>query len=289
MPRALKIAAGFAVVLAAAGLARSASADPNVKIIADKGSLKGGVFTQTLFLENDGDTDAVGAQIVSQPYNTIKPDPDHPRLHTDAATPQTKIVTIPAHSGKIVTFTFSGADAKDWKWKYTDVYKPLTHKLYSIDSADIGAWSALLLLPSSGPVVALQDVPLFYPNAVYALRDGDPADFSFSIDALSLPAGWTLTGFDPAPGSVFTLSGGDLFDLQMAIATNGPTRPGDRASLDYSETELDDGLVYHGSFDILVVPEPEAWTLMLIGFAGIGLAARRRAGPIARVAQTRDG
>jgi MYXO-CTERM domain-containing protein len=265
----------FAILYFAVLMASAAHADPpNVQIADDRKSFEGGHFTESVLLVNFGDHDAVDIPVTVQPYNTVKPDPRNPGLVTDSSSKHTAIVTVPAHKSVRVNFSFSGADDKNWKWKYTDVYTDMTEtKLYS---GDIGDWSYLELIASATPLHVNESVPLFYPNAVYAVHDGDPVNFSFSIDSLSLPAGWALTTFNPAPGDVFTLADGDLFNLDLGFTTSGPTTPGQTARVDYTETDLEDGFVYHGFFGAIVVPEPEDWALTLVGLAALGAATRLR-------------
>jgi hypothetical protein len=277
-------------------LCATAKADDLVSIDSDTKTFANGVFTQTLVLSNSGDTEAVGVVITSQPYNTHK----EPKIGGfDSSTEQQKLLfkPIPPHSSIIVKFTFTGADAKDWKWRYTDVYKNFAkHELYKdksgkIISADIGAWGCTQLMPGFNDPSVSQDVPLFYPNAVNAIENGQPEDFALRIDNMVMPPGWSLASFDPAPSQIFSMSPDSFTTLHMAIDTPNLLLPGQEAEVDYTLTELDDGLDYHGVFCVDVqTPEPAAVQIAISGAGSLigwfALAARRRARGAQRQAGT---
>jgi hypothetical protein len=91
----------------------------------------------------------------------------------------------------------------------------------------------------------------------------------------------TVTGIDyDSIGEVGTLSYIDPFDgMPHSAAVFGGADPG--LTIDYTDPEDSSermGSVLVGASEAptsLIVPEPASWALMLVGFAGVGLAGRR--------------
>ncbi len=251
--------------------AAAACAQANVHIKSEKKALKDGTFTVTIVLDNTGATAAEDYLVTTQPYNRLKEKGD-PGF--DATSKQTKFVTIGPGKEVTLTFKFSGAEAKDWSWKYTDVYA--SPKSKPVDASN-GAWGAANL-PAGNPGRVEEYVPLFYPDAVRQLRNGLPATFRFEIDDLSLPPGWSLAEFDPDPGALFELSPDTRLNLNVAFDTVPQLFAGDFASVDYTLIDVDDDIRYRGNYAVLVVPEPDSSRLVAVSLLILGaLGSWRRA------------
>ncbi len=234
------------------------SAQANVEIKSETKVLKDGTLTVTIVLKNIGTSEAKDYLVTTQPFNVRK---EKGEKSYDAATKQAQSVTIGAKKEATLTFTFTGADAKDWKWKYTDVYEP---KVKKPAATSLGAWDPVLV--PAGPGSSFEQyVPLFYPDAAREIRGGAATSFQFVIDALSLPPGWILSEFDPAPGLSFVLTPDTDLYLEMAFATSAMLVVGQTAFVDYTMIDVEDDLRYHGRFAVLVVPEPSTWFLFSFG------------------------
>ena len=88
----------------------------------------------------------------------------------------------------------------------------------------------------------------------------------------------SASGYISSPGLLVTTVGAELYNIyNNAGGTNGYQIFGTDAS-----GAVNTGFT-NGTFAITAVPEPAAWSLMLIGFAGLGGALRlaRRSRPIA--------
>jgi hypothetical protein len=102
---------------------------------------------------------------------------------------------------------------------------------------------------TSGETLAIS----FWLNAV----GDDPSDFSATFDGTTL-----FSALDPSTGDVweqftFDVTGTGSDTLQFAFRD-------------------DPGWIALDNVSVAAVPEPAAWALMLTGFAGLGLALRRR-------------
>jgi hypothetical protein len=110
-------------------------------------------------------------------------------------------------------------------------------------------------MSAAGSVETQMQASLVFPRLIqYSLFSGPPGSGTF-IDQSALGIGPTV---------VQTLGPGSYYLQIDNIAQNGELVSG--------------GLV------VSAVPEPMAWTLMLVGFAGVGAALRRRAAKSAAIA-----
>lgn len=105
----------------------------------------------------------------------------------------------------------------------------------------------------------------------------------FSYDDLFYPAG------SPQTATSYPFSGGvlDIYGLVFALAngdsvnlwSNGKV-PGVGLNYGVGVTNGTDVLDYASPVSLSAVPEPATWAMMLVGFAAVGMAARRRRQPV---------
>ena len=114
----------------------------------------------------------------------------------------------------------------------------------------------------------------------------DPTDFGGNADDLIFTSVANIYGVDAVVdwnGFAYTTSDGSSYNLYYFPYTTGKWACGDGAS--YCEagptvTPIQALLASNVSISA-TVPEPRAWALMLVGFAGLGLAGYRSRKPIA--------
>jgi hypothetical protein len=110
-------------------------------------------------------------------------------------------------------------------------------------------------MSAAGSVETQMQASFIFPRLIqYSLFSGPPGSGTF-IDTSTLGIGPTV---------VQTLGPGSYYLEIDVIAKNGE--------------------LVSGGLDVTAIPEPMAWTLMLVGFAGVGAALRRRTAKSAAIA-----
>lgn len=123
------------------------------------------------------------------------------------------------------------------------------------------------------------------------------SDFTFQNQTDARTAGTALlaaiagTSFDSAPGTTFGCIGADTCFMFIPYALggssftasgpfNGPVSNSNSTDVTNSATTFDTTGVANQVWAVFslstAVPEPSTWAMMLLGFAGIGLAVRRK-------------
>jgi PEP-CTERM motif len=88
-----------------------------------------------------------------------------------------------------------------------------------------------------------------------------------------VPPGGLFDGY----GVLFMLANGDLLDLY----SNGGNAPGDYGVVVWADGAGD----YTSSIGLsLTAPEPSTWSMMILGFAGLGFAGYRKSHKAAAIA-----
>ena len=269
----LSVTVGFVVVLLTvlAGPVSDALAGPiTIEKVTEKFDPKTKVYTYTVVIKNTGNV-VVDYTLTAQPYNDK--DLDANEKPKDAARKQTKKINIGGFQKSTYTFEFTGAEGKDWKFKYTDLYD----KNGKFVTGDVGSFS-FLQLPPAPSLAVLQSFPYPFPGAV-AASYGHEADFFVDITDQKLPPGWSLSGFDPAPGTPFTFSFGQSQPINVAFASTVPTSVGDIGFVGYDFVQPDTGFRFHAESGVEVIPEPLTWVLFGFGLGLLGCGRRKSQGP----------
>ena len=265
--------AAAAILAVVAGPVSEALAGPiTIDKVTESFDPKTGVYTYTVVVKNTGNL-AADYTLTAQPYNDKELDAgDNPK---DAAKKQTKKVTLGGFQKTTTVFTFTGAEGKDWKFKYTDLYD----KNGKFVTGDVGSFSFLQLPP--GPNLnTLFAFPYPFPDAV-ATAYGHDADFFIDVTEQSLPPGWSVAGFDPSPGSPFTFSFGQSQPISLSLTSAGPTSVGDVGFIRYDFVQPDVDFRFHAESGVQIVPEPATCLLLFAGLIGMGgwrRSSRRRMG-----------
>jgi hypothetical protein len=127
--------------------------------------------------------------------------------------------------------------------------------------------AALAELGYAGPAILYKDVPL--ANIISSLDGNQTVDFPGKLNGtifMGLHFGGSAPGDAGNNTAFFKLSATDLDTIHVNYET-GSSNAVMLVSVPSTVTEPK---------DVAAVPEPATWALMLLGFAGIGLAMRRR-------------
>ena len=227
-----------------------------IEKVTEKFDPKTKVYTYTVVVKNTGNG-VVDYTLTAQPYNDK--DLDANEKPKDAAKKQTQKINIGGFQKSTFTFKFKGAEGKDWKFKYTDLYD----KNGKFVTGDVGSFS-LLQLPPGPNLNAIVAFPYPFPGAV-AADYGRQADFFIDVTDQSLPQGWSLAGFDPSPGTPFTFSFGQSEPIGVSFTSPFPTQVGDTAFVDYDFVQPDLGFRFHARSGVEIIPEVSTWILFGIG------------------------
>ena len=157
-------------------------------------------YTYTVVIKNTGNL-VPDYFVTAQPYNDKSLGADgKPK---DSTKRQIQKVTLGGFQKTTVKFTFTGAEGKDWKFKYTDIYNSdPTKGGATMIAGDIGEFAFRPVAPGA----LLDEVFAFqfpYPYAATLANLGETS-FFIEVTEQSLPPGWTLALFDPLPGDLFT-------------------------------------------------------------------------------------
>jgi hypothetical protein len=123
----------------------------------------------------------------------------------------------------------------------------------------------------------------------YAQPAGDLSNYLFAAGGGTATVQWdhALTSFDIYWGSIdsyntlFTLGNGDSITGTQVAAALGVTDGGTISEwVQISDTDAFSGFTATSAsaafeFDMAAAPEPATWAMLLLGFAGLGLAGRR--------------
>ncbi len=252
-----------------AGPARVFAGPITIEKVSEAFDPKTSTYTYTVVLKNTGNV-VVDYTLTAQPYNDK--DLDANNKPKDAATKQTKKINIGGFQKTTVKFTFVGAEGKDWKFKYTDLYD--NHGKFV--TGDVGSFSFLQLPP--GPNLnALLAFPYPFPFAV-ADAYGNTAEFFVDITDQHLPVGWSLANFTPTPGQEFTFSFGHSEPISMLLTSPVATSIGQVGFVRYDVVQPDTGFRFSAESGVEVIPEPSTWVLFGFGSSLVGLSGwgRRR-------------
>jgi hypothetical protein len=140
-----------------------------------------------------------------------------------------------------------------------------TSNATAADSAN-GGTPVLFLIPATATPTYGQDFLSFQNTDV---------GISAEIDSVGTHAiGFTFGSYVPSGGATLTLSTGDSFAINP---TSSATFIGFTSTTAITSVTVDYPNGY--AFDLVsvsTVPEPATWTMMLVGFAGLGFAGYRR-------------
>ena len=103
----------FLVLVPSPGYARI-----TIEKVTERFDPKTNTYTYTVVLNNTGRL-VVDYYLTAQPYNDKSLDTNGKPI--DAANRQVRKINIGGEQRSTYTFTFVGAEGKDWKWKYTDL------------------------------------------------------------------------------------------------------------------------------------------------------------------------
>ena len=96
------------------------------------------------------------------------------------------------------------------------------------------------------------------------------------LSALFNPQQFTFTSLTPGAFAGLSLASSNFTGLTYGVS-------GDTITINWTGADLSRGTQLQAVFDILpaAVPEPATWAMMLLGFAGIGVAMRRKRSALA--------
>lgn len=142
-------------------------------------------------------------------------------------------------------------------------------------------------------IIVTRGSELQSPNPIYTVTRYDPAVYSFGFDidephqqlsgdfmhyGMSATVNGSTLSF--RSGDAYPGYGGLFISLDFDRDLNGKLPVGEQpTSLSWIEgsRSANDSITYEGTdLQLLAVPEPSTWVLMLSGFGMIGFAARRR-------------
>jgi len=177
-------------------------------------------------------------------------------------------VIIPPNGTKTVVFEFEGAEAKKWRFAYTDVYIGDKLQAGNLDALSIGNIKPFEdVYVAAGPGLSIPiELGFNYPDPAIVAFGGAPADFFIQMFELSLPDGWSLSGFTPPLNESFTFDMVQRIQpIHLTINTAQVIAPGEVAVIDFDVVEPDYEMLFTGGVIVRVVPEPTAVMLLAIG------------------------
>lgn len=242
-----------------------------IEKVTEKFDPKTNEYTYTVVIKNTGNL-VPDYYVTAQPYDDKSLGEDgKPK---DSAKRQIKKVTLGGHQKTTVKFVFSGAEGKNWKFKYTDVYdSDPTKGGAKMIVGDIGEFALRQVPPgTTGDQAFAFQFP--YPYAAGLLHLG-PTDFYIDITEQSLPATWELASFSPIPGNLFTLDYGQVQVVEAAFHFNAPILDGEKGFVKFDFVNPASGLRWNSEVGVVgVVPEPA--TIVLLGFGIVSMAFHQR-------------
>ncbi len=233
----------FLFLMSGVHLAFAAGSGPiTIDKVSESFDPKTNEYTYTVVVKNTGKL-AVDYFLTAQPYNDKTQDKSGKAK--DAAARQTQKVNIGAEQKSTFKFVFKGADGKNWKFKYTDLYDgDPAKKGTKLVTADIGEFSLRPVEPDH-TFDQFYSVQFPYPYAAKLLDLGE-TNFYVDITDQNLPADWKLASFDPAPGDLFLLAPGEVKTVDIALRSDLPVVEGQVGSVQFDFVNPDSGAVKWG-------------------------------------------